>query len=164
MKRIAQIIGDISGQISAWLIFTLMALLLAEVISRYVFNRAFGIADEIAAYMLPGIIFIGLAYTWKVGGHIRIEAVTSRLATNIRNRLRLVTLFIITAFVPVLILGSWELWLRLHKRGTRSASWLRTPEEWPSLAVLIGTVLLFVVVVIDIVKTVSVFRHTREKD
>ncbi|MBI4187495.1 MAG: TRAP transporter small permease [Chloroflexi bacterium] len=159
MKRAARVIEVISNALSrdfsAGLVFILMVMVMAEVVARYVFGRPLRIADEIGALMLAAIAFIGLAFTWTEKGHIRTQFIISHLPARVRNRLRVVTLFIATAFVPVLILGSYDLWARSHQFGERSSSWLRLPLEWPRLVWLIATSLLFLVVVTDLVKSIK---------
>ncbi len=156
MKRIVHIIQVItnvgSGHFSAWLIFVLMCLVLVEVLTRYVIRSPLIIADEIGAYMLIAITFIGLAFTWKERGHVRIEIVVSRLPTKVRNWLRLTTLILATVFVLVLIYAGYDLVAYSGSHGVRSGSWLRIPLQWPQMVLVIGVVLLLFQLIVELVK------------
>ncbi len=161
MKRVAQknkitrtIFNVVSVYAIAWLTFVMMILIMVEVVARYIFNSPLGVADEISAFMLIAIVFVGTAYTWKEKGHIRIEFLVSRLPTKVRNWLRLATLILATAFVPVLIKAYYDLVVRTRRFDWRSEHWLRLSLEWPQLIMFIGAILLFIVMIIDLIKSI----------
>ncbi len=162
MKEPTHIIGHIaskvSGHLSAWLIFSMMVLVVVEVVTRYILRSPLMIADEFGGYMLVGVAIIGLAYTWKERGHIRIEVIVSRLPSKVRSWFRLVTLIAATAFVPILIKASFELWAFSHSRGLRSETVLLTPLEWPRLILLVGSILLLLVLIAELVQAIKTIR------
>lgn len=167
MKRIVDAIKAttcrVSGGISSWLVVILMIMVAAEVVARYVFSRPLKVADEIGAYMLVAIGFIGLAHSWKEKSHIRIRFVVDRLSEKVRNRLRMITLSIATAFIPVVIFASYGLVAESHMFGIKSSSWLRIPQEWPRMVLLIGVIMLFLVMTIDLVNYWKSLRSAKGK-
>jgi TRAP-type C4-dicarboxylate transport system permease small subunit len=46
--------------------------------------------------------------------------------------------------------------------GTRSGSWIRTPVAWPQITLIIGSVLLFFQLILEIIKAVRAFRLGKE--
>ncbi|MBI4185937.1 MAG: TRAP transporter small permease [Chloroflexi bacterium] len=162
-KIIETIFNIVAVDLVSWLTFVMMILVLVEVVARYFFRHPFGLADEISAYMLVALIFIGTAYTWRAKGHITVDIVVSRLPAKVQKRLKLVTLIIATAFVPVLIKSYYSLWANSHKYGERSGHWLRVPLEWPQLTMLIGVILLFIMMIIDLVRTIKAVRASGEE-
>ena len=48
-----------------------------EVVMRYVFNRPTGYADQLSEYFLCGIVMMGIAQTFRLGGHVRVEIYTT---------------------------------------------------------------------------------------
>lgn len=167
MKKFISIIEKIttllSGDIPGWTIFLLMVMVLAEVVARYVLNSPLSIADEFGGYMLVGVTFVGLAYTWKEGGHISVEFVTNLLPAKIRLWLRFVTLLMVTVFCWPLIYSSYDLLEGTLLFGARSGSWLRTPLVYPQSLLLIGSVLLLVQLIAENIKTIQALRHLREE-
>ncbi|MBI4186027.1 MAG: TRAP transporter small permease [Chloroflexi bacterium] len=158
--RIIQAISHIgSGHFSAYVVLLMMLMVLVEVVTRYVLRHPLMVADEFGGYMLVAITFITLAYTWKEGAHVRIEFIVNRLPPRFRNWLRLITLILATAFVPVLIKGSYDLWAYSHQFHERSLSWLRTLLEWPQIVLLIGTALLFLELIAELIKHVGILRE-----
>ncbi|MBI4186857.1 MAG: TRAP transporter small permease [Chloroflexi bacterium] len=155
---LGHIVSMVSGHISAWLVLIMMVMVVVEVITRYLLRSPLMIADEFGGYMLVAVAIIGLAYTWKEKGHIRIDVLTTRLPARARSWLRLVTLVAATAFVPLLIKASFDLWYFSHSRGLKSNTVLLTPLEWPRLVLLVGSILLFLVLIVDLVQAITILR------
>lgn len=162
MERFGRILDAVrniaSRDIPGWLCFILVFLILIEVISRYVFGSPLMIGDEMGAYIVVAISFMGLAYTWKERGHVRIEFVVTRLPAKVREWLRLITLIMIAALDVVLVKASYDLIKYSALSGTRSGTWLRTPQQWPQMVLIIGTSLLLLQMIIELVKAVKAVR------
>lgn len=161
---IIETITDIvSGHLQAWLVFFLMVMVLVEVLTRYLLQAPLSLADEMGGYALVSITFLGLAYTWKQDGHVRVELLTNLLPGRARQGLRFVTLLMATAFCIPMILGSYELLQDSLLFEARSGSWMRTPLVYPQSLLLIGSVLLFFQLVAEIIKAIRKFQTTREE-
>ena len=79
-------IAYLGGYFSGWLVPLMMMLVVVDVFMRYVMHQPLMVADEFSAYMLVALSFLGLAYTWREKGHVRIEIFVNRLS---RRNLRL---------------------------------------------------------------------------
>ena len=159
MKRTVRIIERISeigsGRASAWIIFGLMWLVLAEVFTRYVLGKAIGIADEVGGYVFVVITMLGLAYTWKEKGHTRIEFMVNLLSPKIRRRIRLGTLILAIVFIPILIWASTLAVTYSFVHETKSQTWLRAPLAWPQLFLVIGLTMLFLQVATELARAIK---------
>jgi len=151
----------VSGHIPAWTVFLLMVMVLVEVLTRYVFNAPLSIADEYGGYMLVAIVFVGLGYTWKERGHVSVEIVSNILPPRIKLWVRLLTLILATAFCWPLIVSSYELIQSSILFGTRSGSWLRTPLVYPQSVLLVGTVMLFLQLIAELMKAILALKDFR---
>lgn len=160
--RIIEKLTDVlSGALPAVIIFLLMVMLLVEVLTRYIFNSPLSIAEEMGGYMLVSITFMGLAYTWKEKGHVRVTLLMSRLPERTARSIRFITLILATAFSVPLIKACYDLLLDSMLFESRSGSWLRTPLVYPQTILLVGAVLLFLQLLVDIVKSI-IARDTPE--
>lgn len=56
-------------------IFCMIGLLIVDVFFRYFLKKATLISYSMTGYFLVGITYLGLAYTLRQGGHIRVTAV-----------------------------------------------------------------------------------------
>ena len=164
MRKLVSIIEKItdvvSGLLPAWTVFVLMVMVLAEVITRYVLNAPLSIADEFGGFMLVGITFVGLAYTWKERGHVSVEIVTNILPPKIRQWVRFFTLILATLFCLPLIAGSYELLQDSMFFGARSGSWMRTPLIYPQSVLLLGSVLLLLQLIAEVIKAVFALKNS----
>jgi TRAP-type C4-dicarboxylate transport system permease small subunit len=75
-----------------------------DVLMRYFLDQPQLFVDEIASFLQVLVIFWGLAHTWEVGGHIRVDLVTSHLPGGVQAGLRVVTLAVGVAFLAIV---SW---------------------------------------------------------
>lgn len=154
--RILEKITDfLSGKLQAWLIFLLMVMVMVEVLARYLLQSPLSIAEEMGGYLLVSITFMGLAYTWKEGGHVRVELVVNMLPEKIKAWLRFITLIMATVFCFPLIIGSYQMIQDSLLFEARSGSWLRTPLVYPQSILLVGSILLLLQFVAEIIKALK---------
>ena len=171
MRRLQSIVNIIekvtdvlSGHLQAGIIFFLMVLLLVEVLTRYILRSPLSIADEMGGYLLVSITFMGLAYTWKEKGHVRVSLLISRLPDKFGRQLRFITLILATVFTLPLIKACYDLISDSLLFESRSGSWLRTPLAYPQTILLIGAIMLFLQLVAEIIKTIIAMDKSEEKN
>ena len=161
-KWIIDILSEIvSGHLMGWIVFVLVLVVLVEVVARYFFDSPLRIADEIGAYVVVALTFMGLAYTWKQKGHVKIDFVVIRLNAKARNWLRFITLTIAIAFVLVLIYSTYDLVAYTAKFGMRSETWLRIPLLWPQMVLPLGAVILLSRILVDVIKNIDTLKTTK---
>lgn len=95
-----------AGNWLAQLLVLGMVLLFAyEVVLRVFFKSATGFADQASAYAMAAITYFSLAHTFRVGGHVDADILTSQLSDPWRRRLAVVT-GILTVVVTAVFLWS----------------------------------------------------------
>jgi TRAP-type C4-dicarboxylate transport system permease small subunit len=164
VKIIEKVTDILSGHLQAGIVFFLMVLLLVEVLTRYILHSPLSIADEMGGYLLVAITFMGLAYTWKEKGHVRVSLLISRLPDRFAHLLRFITLILATLFTLPLIKACYDLILDSLLFESRSGSWLRTPLAYPQTVLLIGAIMLFLQLVAEIIKATSAMGKSEEKN
>jgi len=154
---------QVSSTIEAWisktslfaaslLIFAMVWLVFYEVVMRYIFHNPPMLADEISAYMLVGIVFLGLVYCFKEKGHIRLEILVGRLSPKTSKWLRVITLFIFLTYSVALTKLGCELVIYSYTHYFFSMSILRVPLYLPQLVLPIGCFLLSIQLLFEISK------------
>ncbi len=98
--------------ISGIAVFSLMVLAVVSVSGRHLFNQPLsGYVDWIEVIM-PVIAFLGISYSQRIGGHIRMDI----LIMNLKGRplwiMELISTIIILLLVILLLWGSWSHFLR----------------------------------------------------
>ncbi|MFO7801434.1 MAG: TRAP transporter small permease [Desulfovermiculus sp.] len=151
---IEKITQYMSGYIQAWIIFFLMFLVLIETASRYILGSPLSISNEIGGYALVCITFMGLAYTWKEKGHVRVEFIYDMFPFKLQKWVRLVTVIFAFAFALILIKASYDflqISMLFHDRSER----LRIPLAYPQSFLLIGSGLLSLQLLAEILKSIQ---------
>jgi len=155
-------IAYLGGVLSGWLVPLMMMLVVVDVFMRYVMRRPLMVSDEFSAYMLVALSFLGLAYTWRQGGHVRIEILVSRFSRRSYDRVRLAGLILTFLFLIELDRAAYKMIVYALKMNLRSSTWLMFPLFWPQLTVFVGFVLLTLILGIDLVRTGAKIRAGRK--
>ncbi len=153
MNRLASVIDRIAylgGYLSGWLVPLMMMLVVVDVFMRYVMHRPLMISDEFSAYLLVALSFLGLAYTWREGGHVRIEVLVSHFRGRLYDWVRFLGLILTLFFMIELDRAAYKMIVYALNMNLRSSTWLMFPLFWPQLTIFIGFVLLSLLLVIDI--------------
>ncbi|MBM3648701.1 MAG: TRAP transporter small permease subunit [Alphaproteobacteria bacterium] len=113
-------------------VVVIIAVQIYEVIARYVFNAPTLWGSDIA-YMTNGTLFLlGAAYTLRMGAHIRIDFLATRLPLRVQHAINL--LFYAALFLPLLwYVGSAsanKAW-RAYLKGELESMSAWEPLVWP---------------------------------
>ena len=155
MERYRQIMDKIvyiCGLIGSGLVPIMVLMVAVEVFMRYVLKNPPMVADEFSAYMLVALSYLGLAITWRRGGHVRITLLVRRLPVKLAGWLRLVVLIIIFIFMAAITQSAFSMVVYAYEINLRSDTWLTFPLIWPQLTVFIGFLMLTLILPGDIVK------------
>lgn len=161
MKRVGYIIErivDLGGYVSGWLVPCMMILVAVEVFMRYVLHRPPMVADEFSAYMLVALSYLGLAYTWRQKGHVRITLLVSRLPSSVASWARLIVLIVVLMFLIGLTHAGYKMIMYALKIDLRSDTWLIFPLFWPQVTVFIGFILLTLMLLVEIARSIAKIR------
>lgn len=101
MKKIRAVFYNLSAWGSGVCLVAMTLLILAQIVARII-GVIIPSSEDFAGWLLSATIFFGLAYTFNIGGHIRVTILLSRLSAKIRQPLEFINLFVailITAFL-----------------------------------------------------------------
>jgi TRAP-type C4-dicarboxylate transport system permease small subunit len=129
----------------AALILAITAIILYEIVSRFVFDEPTIWGQEIAVYLLLACAFLGLAPTLHAGEHIRIDLVVRRLPPGLRHASEFAACLGIAVFAAIAAWGGCGAVTHAFKFGQRSLTLLSVPVWIPHLVVPAGMLLLLLV-------------------
>ncbi|MDX1466780.1 MAG: TRAP transporter small permease [Halomonas sp.] len=143
---------QLGGYLAALCLCLICALITAQILGRLVDRIATAIGGdriglaipglaEISGFLLVGASFLGLAYTFVHGGHIRVTLLVGRLSPAPRAFVEVFCLSI--ALILCLYLGWYLYWLLADSIAFNETSYglLRIPLWIPQSAMLLGVVL-----------------------
>ena len=115
LKRMSWIIEALAeriGRTASFLVFLIMFITTAEVVSRYVFNHPTAYAWPINRQLFGIFILFAGSYTMKEGGHIRIEIFYQYFPPLLKRISRVISLAAFLIFLGVLV---WQsAWMGLN--------------------------------------------------
>jgi len=140
-----------------FLLIPMMLLTTADVIGRSFFRRPITGTYELSSYLLAVFILSGIAYTYQVGGHVRVTMIVSKLPDRIAAAVEIITILLSLLIVTVL---AWQGWVLGWQEKTVSEQ-LRIPELPFRLLVCLAAVLMWLELLFDlIIKTTHLKRRS----
>ncbi|WDP84430.1 MAG: TRAP transporter small permease subunit [Desulfobacter sp.] len=144
MKKIIDLVDRLSlggGCLSALFMVLIVLVIAVEILLRSVFNTSTLISDEYSAYFFVGVVLLGLAFTFKEDGHIKITLVTSVLGEKGQAVLDVLTTAVaigVTSFAlyyaSLMVYDSWAL-------GMQADTISETPIYLSQLVIPLGLLL-----------------------
>lgn len=97
---------NLAGQLASMIVYPLMALLLTEVVMRYVFDSPTSFAAETSTLLFSVMFLIGGAYALRWRSHVNVDIFVSRMRPRAKAALDLLTSLALYLFVGVLFFKS----------------------------------------------------------
>ena len=136
--------------VGMFLLIPMMLWTSTEVVSRGLWSRPIPGTLESASYMLSVFILLGLAYTYQVGGHVRVTMFTDRLPVKVALVLNVFTTLLSIYIIAILC---WQGYVvGMEERSV--SDMLRIPQYPFRLLVSLAGFFLCLELVCDLVDTV----------
>ena len=132
----------LGGYLSAVCILLMTTLILLETAVRLAAGSSIFIAEEYSAYLMANFVMLGLAFTLRQGGHIKVTLLYSRCGPATRHVLRLAACLLgVFAFGTM----AWEMFLLAadnYEFGQESMNITKTPIFIPQIGLILGSCLM----------------------
>lgn len=112
--------------------------LAADAVSRTFFHFSTAVTDEVGGYVLGLGAMFALAYTLRVGAHVRIDILLPYLPVRMQIVLNYVAMAGMALFSAMLAIYTWRYALESLATDARAMSFLRTPLFPPQALVAFG--------------------------
>lgn len=141
-------VSAVSGQV---LLLGMTLLITVDVLGRATLGKSTLVSTEISGYALVAIVFLGLAYTLRMERHVRIELLTRRLSPRKQQQLEIAVLILSMVFIAWLAWATWGPVALNYIQKHTSITYLHTPMWIPYLFVPIGTGMLAIALLIEVI-------------
>jgi TRAP-type C4-dicarboxylate transport system permease small subunit len=119
----------------ALMMAVMSSIVLFGVFNRFIFKIPISWTEEIAKYLLIWISMLGSAVALRIGAHVGVGLIVTKLKKSSRNIVSWVNQLTIVGFVVILIYLGMKVSLKeLHTFGYST----RIPMFWPYLAIPVG--------------------------
>jgi TRAP-type C4-dicarboxylate transport system permease small subunit len=134
-------LASVAALLAGFATLAVVLLISYDVTMRYFFDKPQIFVDEVASFLEVLIVFGGAAYTFRIGGHVRVDLVTTLLRPAARAGLRVLTLALGVVFLAIVIWVTTQSALAAWRYGRVSAVMLY-PLWWPMLFIPAGLALM----------------------
>ncbi|RXK12135.1 C4-dicarboxylate ABC transporter permease [Halarcobacter mediterraneus] len=117
LDTIDNILSKVEGVMLAIGIIAIAITTITSVISRFIFNDALTITDELNMIFIIIVTFAGLSYAARNGRHIRMSAIYDAMPTKTRKIIIIFISFITSMFMFLLAKYSFEYIIEVYKSG-----------------------------------------------
>jgi len=125
------------------LLLTVMTLLtFTQVVARYIFNYSFVWALELVTYLFAWLIFLGMSYGVRVGGHIGVDALVKSLAPGKARAVAIVATLLCMLYAAIVFYGGWIYVAKMVQIGIMGED-IPIPQWVPRLVLPVGYAFLF---------------------
>ena len=135
-------------------VLAITGLITFDVLMRFFFDRPQLFVDEVASFLQVFVVFAGLAYTFRLGGHVRVDLITTHVRPAVRAWLRLVTLALGVVFLAVVIWVTTQSAYTAFRYGRVSAVMLY-PLWLPMAFIPAGLALMGLIMLVALVRQVK---------
>ena len=133
------LLGRAVALVAAAILLVEVGLLFWGVVARYVFHRPLVWADELASTLFVWLSVLGAVIAMQRSAHMRLTAFISRTAPATRQKIEVVILLVVAAFVCILAYPAIE--YSIDEAIVRTPG-LGISNSWRASAVAVGAVLI----------------------
>lgn len=151
-----------TGWIGATCVVVMVSLIGVDIIGRRFFNHPTGISEEVSAYLLVAVTFLGAAYTFTKGGHLSVRAVLEKLPARGQRVMKIFNGF---AGVGVCVTAAWyssQLVMASIRINSHSPTPLNTPMVIPHTLIPIGMGILGLSILAHTIKLITTSVDTQQ--
>jgi TRAP-type C4-dicarboxylate transport system permease small subunit len=141
MDRVSYQADRVARFLVALMMAVMSVIVLFGVFNRFIFKIPISWTEEIAKYLLIWISLIGSAIAVRIGGHVGVGLIVTKLKETPRNVISWINQVIILSFIVVLIVLGMSVSLRqMHTYGHAT----RIPMFYPMLAIPAGCFMILI--------------------
>jgi len=149
MRKLLHVMITAAALVACLLLVAMVVIMLAAIVLRQ-FGMLIPGNEEIATFAMVGMAFLGLAYVYRTGGHVRVETLLTRLSQPVRTRVNVACVAVAFVICTAFAYFAFGLVRDSYVFGDVSEGLLAIPRWIPQLPVLIGLVLLALTLLDDL--------------
>ena len=144
LGQILQLVSRCGVFAGSTALFLMGMLITFEILSRAIFGYSTLVAEEISAYLLVLLLFMGLGYTLRTDGFLRVEFIFNRFPAKAQLIVELISSVLSMLYMVLLAYQSWLFVYESFDLGYRSIMPSGIRLWIPHLAIPIGCSLMVI--------------------
>ena len=139
---IGRVVDRVEEGLIAFLLTFMTLISFTQVVARYVFNFSFVWALELVTYLFAFLIFLGMSYGVRVGGHIGVDALVKSLAPAKARVVGILATILCMVYAVIVFYGGWIYVAKMVEIGIMAED-IPIPQWVPRLILPFGYGFLF---------------------
>lgn len=165
IKRGFEKIEKICLVLSASTLFVMMIWIFADVIMRYFFNSPIAGTMEITGeYFMVVIVYLGISYTLKHKGHVKVDLLESKLPNHIRLSLAVFKDVLVLSILGLMLVSNISLFFDYFERRIVSVGSLEYLIAPTFLIMAAGVLMVSIRLLFNITENVSSLLKYEKKN
>ena len=150
MRKVLDWIYRISGHLAVLTLISICVLTVAQVVAR-IAGTIVPSADDFATFAMAGSIFLGLAHTYRIGGHVRVLTLQQRVSPAVRRWMEVGCLSAAAAMIAYLLWYTADMIASTYRMNEHTLGLIPVPTWIPMMFMLVGMFVLFLAVADDLI-------------
>ena len=138
MRYLIQLVALMTYRLSQLAVLGTLAVVMGEVISRYVFNSPTQTSLEITEYLIVTMGFLPMSFIHQKGGHVSVELILELMPKFARNLCNIASTAIVVLFSFVVCVFGAGITLHAYESGIASSSLMAFPMWIAYLPIPLG--------------------------
>lgn len=147
IRRALDALYAASGAAAVGFLFLIAILTIAQIVGRLI-GKPVPSADDFAGFAMAGAVFLGMTYTLRSGGHIRVLTLLARLSPGRRRALEILGAAASALIVGTLAWYAGDMLLDTRRFGEYTLGQVPVPKWIPMLFMFSG-LLIFLIAILD---------------
>lgn len=155
LRRVGTFAGTVSGTLAGTGVCVIFFVTIAEIISRKLLGRSILWSTEIQLFTVACISFLGLAYTLREEGHVRMTLIYSQLSKETQRVLDFVVTLVALAWTGYFAYALYLRTARAFLKNESTAGVIDIPFWMGMIWMVIGAILLGLVLLARLIKVMG---------
>lgn len=143
-----------SGMLAGLFIILITIMILAQIVGRW-FNIIIPSTEDFAGFFLAAATFLALAYTFRMGGHIRITILVHLLKGKLNRFALTVALSVFILMIAYAVYYTTAFVYESWSFEELSQGYIAVPLWIPQLGMVLGLVVFLIALIDDLVLLIS---------
>ena len=154
LLRFSDFLSRAAGWIAAGFIALIVLLMTVEIFTRSVLGKSTMVVSDYSGYFLVAVVLLGLGFTLREDGHIRIRLVRMRLPDSIARILDILIALAAAGMTIFALRAGLRMVMASHRLDMRADTIAQTPFWIPQLVIPLGLFLLLVQLLAFIIRRI----------
>ncbi|MCI8645479.1 MAG: TRAP transporter small permease subunit [Firmicutes bacterium] len=163
-RKIIDTINEFVGKIGKYVLLIILATLVFEVVSRYVFNSPTIWVADISTQALAALGALGGGYALLYNQHVRVDVFYGAWSDRLKGIVDIITSILFFTFTIVLFLKSLEMCMDAWNFRERSSTTFAMPLWYIKTLMPIGTFLLLIQGIAKLLHDITAIATGKSED